>query len=145
MENPRKRQPSGTRQMPKLLKYFLAGGTSALVEWSLFWICNSRFGVHYFLAVAIAFFLATLVNYLLSAYFVFDRGQRTPSTEVLLVYIVSGIGFGLNFLLMWLLHGRLMVPAMPAKIASTGVVFFWNYFSRRRFIFYQHNGLESKK
>jgi putative flippase GtrA len=123
----------------------LAGGSSAIVEWSLFWICTSLLRIHYLLAVAISFFFATLVNYIASAYFVFVRGYRTPAAEALLVYMVSAIGLGLNFLLMWLLHGKLMVPAMTAKIASTGIVFFWNYFSRRYFIFYRRNALTLRK
>jgi putative flippase GtrA len=52
-----------------------------------------------------------------------------------LVYFVSGIGLILNVLLMYFMHGMLHVPAMQAKVISTGIVFIWNFMSRRVFIF----------
>jgi putative flippase GtrA len=116
-------------------KYFIAGGCAALIEWGVFWLFSSRFQVFYLYSVAIAFVVATSVNYLLSAFFVFVRGRHSTKVEIFLVFFVSAIGLGMNSLLMWILHGNLKMSGMPAKILSTGLVFIWNYFSRRIFIF----------
>jgi putative flippase GtrA len=122
-------------ELLKFTKYFLVGGAAAIIEWSVFWLCVSVFHIFYLIAVAVAFLVATLMNYLLSVRFVFGHGQNTLRVEAILVYFVSAIGLGLNFLLMWILHGKFKISSMPAKIFSTGIVFLWNYCSRRMFIF----------
>src|SRR5271157_3867644 len=105
-------------ELVQVVKYFAAGGLSALIEWSIFLVCTSRFGIFYLYAVAIAFFFATFANYILSSRWVFRSGQRSPSVEALMVYLVSALGLGLNFLLMWMFHGRLKFPLMPSKVLS---------------------------
>jgi len=122
-------------QMLQFGKYFIAGGCAALIEWMVFWLFSSWLQVFYLFSVAIAFIVATTVNYFLSAFFVFVRGKHRRGVETLLVFLVSAVGLGLNSLLMWLLHGKIGILAMPSKIVSTGIVFLWNYYSRHKFIF----------
>ena len=129
------RSRASSAVLTQFVRYFFAGGAAALVEWTTFWICNSVLSMFYLAAVAVAFLIATMVNYVLSSRFVFGRSRRKQSVEVVLVYLVSAAGLGLNFLLMWILHGRLQINAMLAKIVSTGVVFLWNYTARRWFVF----------
>lgn len=124
----------------QFMKYFMAGGAAAIVEWSVFWVSTARLGIHYLVAVVISFILATMVNYILSSRFVFGRSRRRQTVEVLLVYLVSAVGLGLNSLLMWILHGNLQLNAMFAKVISTGIVFLWNFSTRRWFIFQSRDG-----
>lgn len=119
----------------QFFRYFFVGGCAALAEWITFALCVKVLGIHYLLAVVVAFFIATMLNYILSIVFVFSRGRHTASTEMMLVFLVSGIGLGINATLMWLLHGKMGSPALPTKIGTTGLVFLWNYFSRKTFIF----------
>jgi len=129
------RKPPAKRELVQLMKYLVAGGSAALVEWTVFYCCTSYFRIFYLISVAIAFAVATFLNYILSARFVFGHGYRPPRVEVILVYIVSAIGLGLNLLFMWILYDRLKIAPMISKIFSTGIVFFWNYSLRRFFIF----------
>lgn len=119
----------------QLFSYFIVGGVAALVEWSSFYFLNFIASLNYLLSVALAFLLATGVNYLLCIFFVFDRGRHPLHLESFLIYFVSGIGLLLNVLLMFGMHGMLHIPAMQAKIISTGLVFIWNFMSRKVFIF----------
>ena len=119
-----------------LARYFFVGGTAAVVDIGLFWLFAKRLGMPY-IAVGIAtFVLATLVNYWLSIRFVFVSGQRLRRRwEVAMVFVVSAAGLAFNSAILWLAVEMLHFELMVAKLAATGVVFFWNYFARRILIF----------
>lgn len=119
----------------QLVKYVGVGGSAALVEWSVFALLIGPAHLHYLAAVTVSFLAATAVNYVLSARFVFVRGRHPAHKEVFLLYLVSAIGLVLNLLFMLFFVGYLSIHAMPAKIASTGMVFFWNFGSRKIWVF----------
>jgi putative flippase GtrA len=120
----------------RLARYFGVGGAAACVDIGLFMLFAGWLGLPYLRVAACSFILATLVNYVLSVRFVFVSGQRySRRWEIVLVYVVSGIGLAVNQLVLWaavdLLHWYLLF----GKLLATGTVFVWNYASRRAFIF----------
>ncbi len=119
----------------QLVKYVGVGGSAALVEWSSFALLIGFAQLHYQAAVTVSFIVATAVNYVLSARFVFVRGRHPAHRELFLLYLVSAIGLALNLFFMLFFVGHLSLPAMPAKIASTGIVFFWNFSARKMWVF----------
>ena len=119
----------------QMIKYVGVGGTAALVEWTSFAVLIGPVQLHYLTAVTASFFAATAVNYVLSTRFVFVRGRHPAHKELYLLYLVSAIGLFMNLLLMSFFVGRLSLPAMPAKIAATGIVFFWNFAARKIWVF----------
>jgi putative flippase GtrA len=123
------------RSSIQLVKYVGVGGSAALVEWSSFALLIGPAQLHYLTAVTLSFLTATAVNYVLSARFVFVRGRHPAHKELFLLYLVSAIGLVLNLLFMSFFVGHLSIHAMPAKIASTGMVFFWNFGSRKLWVF----------
>jgi putative flippase GtrA len=123
------------RTSVQLLKYVGVGGAAALVEWTSFALLVGAARIHYLAAVIISFILATAVNYLLSGRFVFVRGRHPAHKELLLLYLVSAIGLFLNLILMTLFVGLWSIHPMPAKIAATGFVFFWNFGARKMWVF----------
>jgi putative flippase GtrA len=118
-----------------LFRYFEVGLVAALTEWLVFGALDQFLRLHYVIAVIIAFFIATLVNYVLSIRWAFNSGRHAKHVEITLVYVVSGVGLVLNIVLMYLIHERLHVHAMVSKVICTGIVFFWNYWSRKAFVF----------
>jgi putative flippase GtrA len=119
----------------QLIKYAGVGGVAALIEWTGFALLIGPARFHYLVAVAISFIIATAVNYVLSSRFVFVRGRHPAHKELMLLYLVSALGLIMNLLLMTLFVGQLSIPAMPAKMASTGIVFIWNFSSRKIWVF----------
>jgi putative flippase GtrA len=117
------------------MKYVVVGGTAAIVEWSSFALLIGAARLHYLIAVSVSFIAATAVNYILSSRFVFERGRHPAHKEIVILYLVSSLGLVMNLLLMSLFVGRLGLHAMPAKIAATGVVFFWNFSARKIWVF----------
>lgn len=120
----------------KLARYFVVGGVAALVDWSLFWLFVQQLTQPYQWAAALSFVLATLVNYVLSIRYVFESGVRyRRAHEMFFVYVVSAIGLLVNLLVLQILFEGFGIHLLVAKVGATGVVFFWNYLARSRFIF----------
>jgi len=128
--------PSLSVNLPRFIKYFFVGGAAAAVDIGLFSFLAGYLGWPW-LPVSIAtFILATLVNYLLSIIFVFQSGSKhSRHIEILGVFIVSGLALVVNQLVLYLAIEQLHWHLIISKIIATGVVFFWNYFGRSRFVF----------
>jgi len=125
----------------QFLSYFGVGGVSALVEWVVFTLLESLLNLPYLLATVIAFVFSTTVNWLLGRRFTFRHAEYRGSRlqEAAQVFLVSAIGLVFNMLLMLLfvdvcrMDTHLLKTA--AKILSTGIVFVWNYLSRKLWIY----------
>ena len=128
--------PKPLARFEKLIRYGFVGGAAALVDWIIFAIFAKYLEYNYLVVATFGFFLATLVNYLLSIRFVFVSGARFNRTqETTLVYVVSGIGYLVNQLTLWTCHEIFGVELMLSKIIATGTVFFWNFGMRAQLIF----------
>jgi putative flippase GtrA len=120
----------------RLFRYFLVGGTAAVIDIGVFGVLVKVFGLPWFPVAVCSFVLATAVNYFLSVRFVFKSGVRfTPNTELLLVFVISILGLAVNQAVLWLLISRALWDPLFAKVTATGSVFFWNYWARRNLVF----------
>lgn len=120
----------------RILKYFVVGGIAAIIDLIIFVIFAKFFGFQYLIVGAVGFLIATLVNYGLSIQHVFYSGVRfSKASEVSLVILVSSIGLFINQMILFLLIGILNWDMVFAKIMATGSAFFWNYYSRKNYIF----------
>ena len=88
---------------------------------------------------------STTTNWFLGRTFTFKESayKEQKGKEIFLVFLVSAIGLGFNLLLMYLfvdvfgMNTNLLKTI--AKILSTGIVFIWNFLSRKLWI-YRENG-----
>ncbi len=119
----------------QLFKYFVVGGTAALVDWSLYWMLVSAAGMNYLLSAFISFSVAAFLNYALCMSWVFNEHRYRRSVEAGLTLAVSLIGLLLNQFFLYAFHDLLAFHFMISKIGATGIVFFWNFFGRKYFIF----------
>lgn len=120
----------------KIIRYAAVGGTAALVDFVFFAIFAKGFGFNYLLVGACGFVIATAVNYFLSIRFVFESGVRFEFVrEISLVFLISLIGLGVNQAVLYIGIGILGWEMLLTKLCATGVVFFWNFGARSRFIF----------
>lgn len=135
------RQLFTAKNIRQFLSYFGVGGVSALVEWAMFTLLETVLGLPYLLATVLAFFVSTTANWILGRIFTFRESsyQGKRLKEAALVFLVSAVGLGFNLLLMYLfvdvvgMNTHLLKTA--AKILSTGIVFLWNFFSRKLWIY----------
>ena len=120
-------------EIKKFISYFFVGGMAALVEWGTFALFDMF--TSYMIATIVAFVIATLANYILGKIMTFKNYKKSKK-DIISVFIVSGIGLLMNMGLMYLFVNIIKIPyRIISKIIATGIVFFWNYISRRIFIY----------
>jgi len=126
----------------KFIRYFIVGGIAALTNMAIFFIFAKILRFNYLAVGALAFIVATFVNYILSVKYVFKSGIRfSKQKELFWVYVVSIIGLIENEVILYLLVSLLHVEIMISQIIAVGAVFFWNYIARNSFVF-RSNGKE---
>ena len=119
-----------------IIKYFLVGGTAAVIDIIIFFLFAKLLGYNYLWVGAAGFTVATLVNYLLSIRYVFESRVRFDRHhELLFVYLVSAIGLTINQVVLYVCVDLIYVEKMLSKLIATGSVFFWNYNARKHFVF----------
>ncbi len=130
-----------SKDVKQFLSYFGVGGVSALIEWGLFSLLEYLFNIPYLLATILAFIASTTTNWYLGRVFTFKESAYTEkrTKELFLVFLVSVIGLGFNLLLMYLFvdvfgMNTNMLKSL-AKVLATGIVFVWNYLSRKLWIY----------
>jgi putative flippase GtrA len=120
----------------KFIKYFFVGGIAAIVNLLVFFIFAKLLQFNYFIIGALAFIIATFVNYILSIRYVFKSGTRfEKKKELFWVYIVSAIGLAENEVVLYIFINLLHVEIMISQIMAIGAVFIWNYIARNSFVF----------
>src|SRR5690349_9863435 len=117
------------------LVYAALGGGCALVEWIVFYGANRFAGQHYIMASILGFLVATALNAVLSSRVGFRSAARSAFLEVVLVYVASLIGLGVNLLAMVVLIEAMGMDSMSSKIVGTGIAFGWNFVARQFLIF----------
>jgi putative flippase GtrA len=120
----------------RVVRYFLAAVVGASVDFALFALLIYAVGIHYLWAGVGSFMVSTLANYLVSVRVVFQSGSRFPKLmELAVVYAVSATGLFWHQLILFHATEQIGLHVMLSKIVATGIVFFWNYFVRRHFVF----------
>ena len=130
-----------SKSVKQFISYFCVGGVSALVEWIVFSLLEYLLDVPYLLATILAFLVSTTANWFLGRTFTFKDSayQEKKEKEAFLVFLVSAIGLAFNLILMYLfvelfgMDTNLLKTA--AKILATGLVFIWNFLSRKYWIY----------
>ena len=127
------------KEIKKFISYFFVGGMSAIIEWISFYIFNMF--INYTIATIISFMIATTFNYYLGKVLTF-KNYKQSKKDIISVFIVSFIGLIFNVIFMYIFIDIIKIRfEMAAKIISTGLVFIWNYLSRRLFIYKKENNV----
>ena len=120
----------------KIVRYLFVGGISAVIDISLFAIFAGYFKFPWAIVSVISFIIATLVNYFLSIRFVFKSGSRYKKhQEILGVFVVSSLALLLNQMFLYLFIEKMNIHLIISKCITTSMLFLWNYYGRKRFIF----------
>lgn len=122
-----------SKSVIQLAKYFVVGLLASFVEWFCFY-CFIKIGVHYLPATCFAFIFSTFANWYFGKKLLFKKKTRILD-DLWKIYLTSTIGLILNLILMWLFVEITSIPPMPAKITTTALVFFWNFFIRKLVIY----------
>jgi len=111
------------------------GGVAFIADAGLMWILALA-GMHYMVCIVIGFVLGVTVNYFLSVAIVFTGNARVGRMGEISFYVLLAIvGLGLTELIVWLLHGVLLLYLIAAKAIATMIVFMWNFGARKMLLY----------
>ena len=124
----------------RVVRYFFVGGVSSLTDLVIFSVGVKLLEFRWLYVAISSFVIATLVNYILGIRYVFESRIRfRKSTEILLVFIVSGFGLCINLVALWFLIEFFKIDEILSKIYAVATTFFWNYAARNYLIFKEKN------
>ena len=112
-------------------KYGLAAFGGFLADYGALLMLKELLGLHYLLAVPIAFMVGIAVNYLIGIWFVFHRGNLPLLKELLLFLAISLLALGITEGSMFLLTDLLKIDYRISRLISGVVTYLFNFFSRR--------------
>ena len=116
-------------------RYFVASAGALATDVGLYRLALSL-GWRYQLAALLGFTAGAVVAYLASVRWVFRaRAVHNAGLEFGLFVAVGVAGLLLTELLLWLAIGRLGLPALAAKLATSAFVFAFNFAVRKTLLF----------
>ena len=126
----------------QFFRYIFVGGFATVVDWglsaALFYLI---FGQHFaVLCNGLSFVAGLIVNYFISTFWVFNNSKiKNKFVEFLSFAAIGVVGLlitlGVTYVFEWLLADKTSLYQMIAKIASTALSFFWNFFARKLLLF----------
>ena len=129
----------------QLFRYGFVAVGAFVVDYGFYFLLSYLMGVQYLVAALVGFFMGTATNYLISKYMVFQGEPQSRSVEVFLVFLISGIGLLWLELGLYLLTDIYGMHYLLSKLVMTAVVFLWNFFARKFFMYSKfHNILKER-
>lgn len=116
-------------------KYFVVGGVCTVLDFALLFTLKEYFNIYYLTASVISFMSGTLLNYYLCTFWIFKiRTVENRRLEMLYYVIITGVGLGINSLLIWVFTAFLGYYFMLSKLLATFVTYWWNFGARKYFL-----------
>ena len=126
-----------TNGLVQFFRYGFVGGFSAVVDTGSLYLFTSKGHVHYLISTAIAFVLGTIVNYVLSILWIFEKSSNFKAEFTLFTLIGLG-GLGLSELIIWVAVSKMHIFYMIGKLIALSVVVFWSFGLRKMLFTYLH-------
>lgn len=124
----------------KIVRYFLVGTVGASTDISIFFILTSLIGLNWPISSIISSIISVLLGYYLSIKFVFQSGLRFKKyQEIAGIFLISAIAFLMHQSLLFIFIEFFNINMIISKVITIGLIFFFNYFTRSKIIFPQHN------
>lgn len=130
--------------LKEIFKFILTGGVCFLIEYAALILLKEWLHMPVVAATPIAFLISVVFNYLLCVKWVFSNAREGSRKAQLGFVITSGVGFFLNWALMWALTALFGEDAVLLtifsfriktyhinKIIATILVMVWNYLTKR--------------
>lgn len=131
-----KKQSRKSEALPvQAIKYAAAAFGGFVADYAVLLLLKEWAGLHYLLAVPIAFLAGIAVNYLIGVWFVFQRGNLSRGKELLLFLTISLLALAVTEGSMYLFTDLLRIDYRISRLISGVVTYLFNFFSRRFLIY----------
>jgi putative flippase GtrA len=124
----------------QLMKFGVVGIIAFFIDWGILNLLVGVFHMHNVLASTISFTISLVFNYLASMKYVFKhREDMAKWMEILIFFVSSVIGLGINELIIWVStlgvdqtqHAKYLLMTNVGKLVATVVVSIWNFVIRK--------------
>ena len=117
----------------QIFKFVIVGGIATLIDWIIYFICYHFIGIEPLIANIISFTISVIYNFWASIKYVFDvKGNNKRNFIIFVVFAL--IGLGINEIIIFLLHNKLLWNAMLVKIIATAIVMVFNFVTRKKLL-----------
>ena len=123
------------KTLAQLFRYCFAAVGAFIVDYSIYFLLSYVLGIQYLLAAFVGIVLGTTANYLISKMMVFPGKPKSRTVEVTLVFLISGIGFLMLEIGLYILTDIYGIHYLVSKLIMTGIIFLWNFFARNFFMY----------
>ena len=115
----------------QVIKFGIAGGTTAIIDWCTLAICNKVFHIDSMLANVICFFVSVPYNYWANQKFVFDFDKSQGKKLVAEFVALAFVGFLINEITMYVGDKMLHIDPLIVKVAGIAFAAVFNFLSRK--------------
>jgi putative flippase GtrA len=117
------------------VKYSIVGGLCTGLDFVILFFLTHFVSLNYLISSIISFMSGTVLNYYLCTFWIFKiRLIENHYHEFLYYSIITGIGLGINTLLIWLFTELIGLYFMFSKLLATFVTYWWNFGARKYFL-----------
>ena len=120
----------------QFFRYFIVGGSAAVMDLAFFTVMVTMFHVHYALAAFVGYMLGLAWNHFLSVVWVFDTSKHQRSKEIAIVFGIAIGGLLWTWLLLYLMIDLVGIHEVMAKMISQVIVLGWNFGMRKVYVFH---------
>jgi putative flippase GtrA len=118
------------------VRYFGASALALAIDLAAYTGLIYVAGVHYLFAAPVGFALGLALIYLISVRWVFAVRRLADRRVELVVFTLIGLaGMGINELVIYAGVDRFALGPVPAKLVSAGLVFSFNFATRKLLLF----------
>ncbi len=124
--------------MKTVHKFLLLGLTTTAIDYIVYLIAI-MLGVDYVIAIVLGYSLGLLANYMIGRRYIFTSGVKLKSSkhEFIAIVAIAVMGALLNIVIVKMLSYSLFtLDPLYSRVIAIGVVFFWNYFARKVFVYH---------
>lgn len=117
------------------LRYGVAAFGGFAADYCALLLLKEWAGLHYLVAVPIAFVVGLAVNYLIGIWIVFRRGRLSLRKELVLFVVISLLALAVTEGSMYALTDLLRLDYRISRVASGAITYLVNYFLRRTVLY----------
>jgi len=119
----------------EFIRYVVVGLISVAIEMTLLIMFVEQMEMPYLQSNVLAFLITTIINYILSRLWVFEKTGRRKRVEFVLFALSVGVSLLISQTLMYVGVEQLAIDYKIAKLISIVFIVAWNFFTRKNFVF----------
>ena len=123
------------RGVRQFIKFGIVGASSAIIDWSIFYLLNLTFGVYYLIAKVLSFSVAVINSFIWNRRWTFRSQDPNRKKEFTKFLIIATVGLSINALIMYIVVSIYGQRKFVGLIFATGLVTFWNFLANKFYTF----------